>query len=102
MQTKLNHRNSDQEIKSQGVFSYAPGRDLDLDLHFRRESEAPLQIAADLAFGYPGRTLKLTESLEEQDNGNYHHELGLSWKKGKEFRLVRTGLIKYLVGTVLV
>ncbi len=84
MNGKLNHRHSSNEVKTQAIFSYRPGKQVNLDLNLKRQKGAALNINADITLSYPGREMHFSESLQETAANKYHNELSVQWQKNSE------------------
>ena len=88
MDSKITHKHSAEELKTNAIINYAPGQKTDLAVHVRQESASPMVLVADAALSYPGRQMSLREKLEEKTSG-YAHEMALQWQEGS--RLTSTG-----------
>jgi len=87
MDGKLNHRHNMNEVKTQAVATYRPGKKVNFDMHLKRDVSALLKMNADLSLSYPGREMHWQESLEQIEAG-YHHELIVQWQRNAQFQTV--------------
>ncbi|ELU04621.1 hypothetical protein CAPTEDRAFT_222921 [Capitella teleta] len=86
-EVKLDHMHNTVELKSAGAVK-AGEQDLgSLDLGLKRESTIPLKMSGEAKLLYPGREMAWTQSIEEKNPKEYHHNLDIQLQKYENVRL---------------
>ena len=81
------HELNDDSINTNALVKYTPTRQAEFKMALSRESTKPLKLDADISLHYPGREMRLKESLEEKQPQEYHHSLELTLAKYQEIRV---------------